>query len=231
MNQVRGYNRAQPLSVGDARSAFVTRVYGHLAGAIAAFTGIEIMLFKSGMAEVIAMKMLGFSWPLVLGAFILIGWLATRVAHQSSSLAMQYLGLGGYVVADALIFVPLLYVAQAKAGGGVIETAAYVTLLGFGALTMIAWSLRKDFSFLRGILMWGGVAALLAIGGSFLFGFNLGFYFSVAMVGLAGAAVLYDTSNVIHHYPEDRHVGAALQLFASIAMMFWYILRIFSSRD
>ena len=50
------------------------------------------------------------------------------------------------------------------------------------------------------------------------------------MVALAGASILYDTSNVLHHYPEDRYVGAALQLFASVAMMLWYVLRIFLSR-
>ena len=57
-----------------------------------------------------------------------------------------------------------------------------------------------------------------------MFGFQLGTWFSVAMIGFAGAAVLYDTSNIIHHYPEDRYVSAAMQLFASIALMFWYVL-------
>jgi FtsH-binding integral membrane protein len=90
---------------------------------------------------------------------------------------------------------------------------------------------RKDFSFLRGLLMWGGMLALVAIAGGVLFGFELGTWFSVAMIGFAGAAVLYDTSNVLHHYPEDRYVGAALELFASIALMFWYVLRLFMSRD
>ena len=84
---------------------------------------------------------------------------------------------------------------------------------------------------MRGILMWTGVLALVAIVGSVLFGFELGTWFSVAMIGFAGAAVLYDTSNILHHYPEDRYVGAALQLFASIVLMFWYVLRLLMSRD
>ena len=90
---------------------------------------------------------------------------------------------------------------------------------------------RKDFSFLRGMLMWGGVVAMLAIVGGILFGFDLGTWFSVAMIGFAGAAILYDTSNVLHHFPEDRYVGAALQLFASVALMFWYVLRLFMASD
>jgi FtsH-binding integral membrane protein len=80
-------------------------------------------------------------------------------------------------------------------------------------------------------LKWGGILALVAIVGGVIFGFNMGMWFSIAMVGLAGGAILYDTSNIIRHFPEDRHVGAALELFASVALMFWYVLRIFMSRD
>jgi hypothetical protein len=140
------------------------------------------------------------------------------------------LALAGFVVAEAIIFVPLLYIAVLKQPA-VIESAAGVTLLGTGGLTVVAFMTRKDFSFLRGLLMWGGILALVAIAGGVLFGFELGTWFSVAMIGFAGAAVLYDTSNVLHHYPEDRYVGAALELFASIALMFWYVLRLFLSRD
>lgn len=38
------------------------------------------------------------------------------------------------------------------------------------------------------------------------------------------------TSPALHRYPEDRHVAAALELFASVALMFWYVLRLFLSR-
>ena len=106
-----------------------------------------------------------------------------------------------------------------------------MTLLGTAGLTAVALITRKDFSFLRGILVWGGILALVGIVAAVLFGFELGTWFSVAMIGFAGAAVLYDTSNILHHYPEDRYVAAALQLFASIALMFWYVLRLFMSRD
>ena len=51
------------------------------------------------------------------------------------------------------------------------------------------------------------------------------------MIALAGGWILYDTSNVMLHFPEDRYVGASLQLFASVALMFWYVLMLFMSRD
>jgi FtsH-binding integral membrane protein len=209
----------------DSRAQFITRTYTHVVAGILGFILVEMGLFESGLAEQVARFMLGFNWFLILGAFMLVGWLATRTAQTSSSIGMQYFAYGAYVVAEALIFVPLLYIADAKAPGA-IDSATLITALGAGGLMVVAHRTRKDFSFLRAILMWGGVVALLAMIGGAVFGFQLGTWFSVAMIGFAGAAVLYDTSNIINVYPEDRYVSAAMQLFASIAMMFWYVLRL-----
>ena len=215
----------------DARSQFITRTYTHLFGAIAAFTLIEVWLFNSGLAASIARAILGTSWLLALGAFIVVGWIASRMAHTATSLGAQYAALGAYVVAEAIIFVPLLYIANYYAPGA-IQSAASVTLLGFAGLTAVAFVSRKDFSFLGSILKWAGFAALGLIIAGVVFGFNLGTYFTVGMIAFAGAAILYDTSNILHHYPEDRYVGASLELFASVALLFWYLLSFFiSSRD
>jgi len=195
-------------------------------GAIVLFTLIEVGLFESGLAQSISQVLLGGSWLLVLGAFMLVSWLSSRVSLTSESKGAQYAALAGFVVAESIIFVPMLWLADQYAPGA-IQSAAVVTLIGFAGLTAVAFATRKDFSFLRGLLMWGGVVALLAIVGGVAFGFELGTWFSVAMIGFAGAAILYDTSNVLHHFPEDRYVGAALQLFASVALMFWYVLRLF----
>lgn len=213
----------------EARATFISRTYAHLFGAIGAFTLLEIYLFSSGLAEQIARAMLSVNWLLILGAFMVASWIASRAAHNVQSIGGQYAGLALFVGAEALIFVPLLYIANAYAPG-VIQSAALITLLGFTGLTAVAFVTRKDFSFLRGVLMWGGVIALVAIVGGALFGFQLGTFFSVGMIAFAGAAVLYDTSNIIHRYPPDRHVGAALELFASIALMFWYVLQLLMSR-
>jgi FtsH-binding integral membrane protein len=209
----------------DSRAQFITRTYTHVVGGILGFILVELGLFESGLAAQVARFMLSFNWFLILGAFMLVGWLASRTAQTSSSLGMQYFAYGAYVIAEAFIFVPLLYIADAKAPGA-IDSATLITLLGAGGLMFVAHRTRKDFSFLRAILLWGGVVAFLVMIGSAIFGFQLGTLFSVAMIAFAGAAVLYDTSNIIHTYPEDRYVSAAMQLFASIALMFWYALRL-----
>jgi FtsH-binding integral membrane protein len=226
---VPNYTPVADLGV-ESRSTFIWRTYGHVAAAILLFAAIESYLFSNGLAQPLAQRMLGFNWLLILGAFMVVGWLATHVAHTVQSKPLQYLALAGFVAAEAVIFVPLLALAMAVQPG-IVESAVGVTLLGTAGLTAVAFITRKDFSFLRSILVWGGILALVAIVASVLFGFEMGTWFSVAMIGFAGAAVLYDTSNILHHYPEDRYVGAALQLFASIALMFWYVLRLFMSRD
>ena len=216
------------LSVGD-RSTFIWKCYAHVVGAIFVFAAIEVYFFRSGISEAILMPMIN-NWWMVLGAFILGGWGATHVAHRVQSKNAQYAAFAGFIVLEALIFAPMLYYAYLKQPG-VIDSAVGVTILGSVGLVATAMITRKDFSFLRGMLVWGFMLALVAIVGSLIFGFHLGTWFSVAMIGFAGAAVLYDTSNIMLHYPEDKYVAASMQLFASIAMMFWYILRLFMSRD
>jgi FtsH-binding integral membrane protein len=213
----------------ENRSEFIWKCYAHVVGAILAFAAVSVYFFQSGISERIAAPMLN-NWWLVLGAFILGGWGASHAAHRVESVPAQYGALAFFVFLEALIFAPLLYVAYMMEPT-IIESAAGVTILGCVGLIAVAMITRKDFSFLRGLLVWGGILALVGIAGSFIFGYHMGTWFSIAMIGLAGAAVLYDTSNILHHYPKDKYVAASLELFSSIALMFWYVLRLFMSRD
>ena len=217
-------------SFGSSRERFIAKVFNHLGGALLAFTALEVFFFTSGIANAIMGALKFVPWLAILGAFMIVGWIATRAAHTAESLSSQYLALGAYILAEAVIFVPLLTLAS-KVAPGAIANAGLITVLATLGLVGVAYVSRKDFSFLGTILKWAGLVAIVLIICSVVFGFTLGNIFSVAMVGFAGAAILYDASEVIHHYPEDRYVGAALQLFASVALMFWYVLRIFISRD
>ncbi|WDE96178.1 Bax inhibitor-1 family protein [Lentisphaera profundi] len=219
----------QTLMNEEAKSRFITKTYLNLFGAVMAFMAIESFLLGNAQARDIAIRAMQGSWLLVLGGFMLVSWIATSMA-RSRSKPVQYAGLFIYSGAYACLFLPLMmYALQVAPGDGLIFKAAMITLSGFIALTGIAFVTRKNFSFLRGFLMWGGVLAMIAIFAGILMGFNLGLWFSVAMVGLSGAGILFTTSNIIHEYNEDDYVGAALELFASLAMMFWYILQIVSS--
>ncbi|NEQ43886.1 MAG: permease [Leptolyngbya sp. SIOISBB] len=210
------------------RAAFIRRTYLHLAGAILAFIAVESLLFTTGVAAAITHFVTGgrFVWLAILGGFSLLGWFARSLIARAKSGEQQYFGLGIYVVAQALIFAPLIYLAAVFGGEDVLPIAAGLTLLLFAGLTAIVFTTRQDFSFLRGFLTIGGFVALGLILFSVLFSFSLGLIFSGAMVIFASAAILYDTSKVMKHYSPDQHVAAALELFASVALLFWYVLQI-----
>jgi FtsH-binding integral membrane protein len=228
---------AHPYSVAAAaageRAAFIRKTYLHLGFAILAFIGVEWFLLQQSWVPALIQKMTGgFGWLVVLGAFMGVSWLAERLAASDASRGVQYAGLFLFVVAEAVIFLPLLFIAAYHSGDpGVITKAGITTGFVFGGLTLTAFVTGKDFSFLRGFLMVGGFVALGIIVVSMIFGFNLGTIFAGAMALFASVAILYNTSNIIHHYRTDQYVSAALSLFASVALLFWYILRIFMSRD
>ncbi|MDC8100088.1 Bax inhibitor-1 family protein [Chryseobacterium rhizosphaerae] len=213
------------------RADFYKKTYLHVALSILAFIGVETILLKTVPVEIIAM-MFGqrYTWLLIIGVF----WLASILASKwslSQSKSTQYLGLGFYVLLEAVIFMPMLYIATNMVGGAnVIFQAATLTIAMFAGISAVAFTSKRDFSFLRNIIVIGGFISIGLIVGGMLFGFNLGLWFSVGMTILASATILYQTSKLKDSYGTDQYVGAALQLFASIMLLFWYILSILMSK-
>ena len=217
----------------EQRASFIRKTYLLLAAAILAFIAVEAFMFVSGAAYGIASVVFAggsIGWLVVLALFMGVSWMANRWAVSEVSGLIQYLGLGIYVIAEAIIFVPLLYVAAYYSDPTVIVKAGIVTLGLFLGITATAFLTRADFGFLGPILAIGGFAALGFIVASALFGFTLGNVFAFIMVAFAGTAILYNTSSVMYRFNTKQHVAAALTLFASVALLFWYILRIFSAR-
>ena len=212
------------------RSDFVVKVYQHLILALVAFAATEALFLRIGVAkriyEFIATG--GPTWLILMGGFMVVSWLATSFAHDFTDTKKQYQGLFALVAAEATIFAPFLYYffKIQNDGATTVWAAAVISGVGFAGLSLVAYTTRKDLSFLRPMLMWGGVCALVLILGAVLFGLNLGVWFSLAMIALAGASILYRTQAVMQHYPAEAYVGASVQLFASIMMLFWYVLRL-----
>ena len=216
------------------RAAFIRRTYLLLAIAVFAFIAVEAFFFATGIAQTIASLIFSggsIGWLAVLGLFMAISYLANRWAVSDTSVAVQYMGLGVFVIAEAIVFIPLLVIAAYASGDpSVILKAGIVSLGLFAGLTFTVFVTRTDFSWLAPILAIGGFAALGFIIASAIFGFTLGNVFAFVMVAFAGTSILYQTSNVLHRFNTNQHVAAALTLFASVALLFWYILSILSSR-
>lgn len=213
------------------RGDFYRKTYMHVAFAILAFIGVESLLIKIVPGELIfAMFSQKFAWLLILGVFWLASFLATKWT-LSQSRSVQYMGLGFYVLLEAAIFLPMIYIALLQDGtGNILFQASTLTIAMFAGISAVAFTSKKDFSFLRNIITIGGFIAIGLIVGGMIFGFDLGLWFSVGMVILASATILYQTSKLKDTYGTEQYVGAALQLFASIMLLFWYILRILMSR-
>ncbi len=212
------------------RANFIKKTYIHLAGAVTAFAVIEALLIKSGIALSFMGMLSGskWSWLIVLGAFMLVSTVANNWAHSGMSREKQYMGLGLFVLAEAVIFMPLIYMAVARAPD-VLQNAVIVTAALVGGLTFTAFSTKINFSFMGRFLMIGGFIAMGLILASILFGFSLGLWFSGAMILFAAGSVLYSTSNIIHEYHTEQYVAAALALFSSVGLLFWYILQFMMS--
>lgn len=216
----------------EARLAFMRRTYLLLGSAILLFVVLTTALVQSPFAETLIGLMIGtkYSWLVVMGMFIGTGMAADWCAQNVKSTPIQYLGLVLGVVSYSVVFLPMLYMAAYYSSPEVLPGAAITTLSVFSVLTGFVLLSKRDFSMLRTGLVVFSALSMVAIFGSIIFGFSLGLGFSILMVGLAAGYVVYYTSNVLHHYRTDQHVAAALALFSAIAMMFWYILRIFMSR-
>lgn len=217
----------------NERQKFIKNTYIHLAGAVAAFIVVEFILFQLGIAEALTSFIAGnrFGWLMILGGFSLLGWMSRSLVTEADNVNKQYAGLGAYIVGEALIFAPILYIAASYAPG-VIPMAAILTLMMFVGITTVAFTSGRDFSFLGNFLRIGGFIALGLIICSVLFGFTLGLIFSAVMIVFASAAILYTTSNIINRYATHQYVAASLELFASVALLFYYILMtLLRSRD
>ncbi|OUT60753.1 Inhibitor of apoptosis-promoting Bax1 [Stieleria bergensis] len=222
---------AMPAAFADesARAGFIRRTYVHLGCAIAALVAIEALIFGLTPQD----QMLAFvksvnplMWIGMLGLFMVVGWVARYWASHSSSVGMQYAGLGLYVVAEAILLLPLLFVSIAYVDPQLPLIAAIITLVVFGGLSAFVFVTRADLSGIGPYLFVAGMGAFVAVVVGAIMGFSLGIWFSVAMVVLASGYILYDTSNVLHHYRTDQHVAASLALFASVTLLFWYVLRL-----
>jgi len=229
------FGNSAATALPEQRASFIRKTYLLLAAAILAFIVVEGFLFASGAASMIATVVFSggaMGWLLVLGLFMFVSYIARTWATSETSTATQYLGLGLSVIAEAVIFVPLLMIAASRSSepAELLMKAGIVTIGLFLGITATVFITRSDFSFLGPILAIGGFAALGFIVASALFGFSIGSVFAFVMVAFAGTAILYETSNVLHRFNTNQHVAASLTLFASIALLFWYILSIFSSR-
>jgi uncharacterized protein len=243
------------LGVSD-RVAFLRKTYGLLGVALIAFALLTAGFM--GLATEASYRFSAWafggnlSWLIVLGLFMLVGYVAQRLAMSPSSRGLQLLGLGIFVAAESALLQPLLWVLIFRFGnhavvsanevvfrpaaallsgqaGTILVQSVVITLAIFIGLTATVFLTKKDFSFLGGILTIASFAVIGVILVSMIFGFSLGAFFCGAVVLIMAGYILYQTSLVMNYFPPSGYVAAALMLFSTIATLFWYVLQLVMS--
>jgi FtsH-binding integral membrane protein len=217
------------------RLAFIRRTYLHVAGATIAFAIMLAALVNfvpdQVMISIFGRGMVGML--VIFFGFMAATWAAARMAQADMPVSMQYLGLLLYTAAEAFFFWPIIWLCLNRLGyEGILGQAVVLTLALAVGLTASVFITKKDFSFMGRALVIMSFVAFGVIIAAMLFGFSLGLWFSLAMIALMCGVILYQTSNVLHHYQTNQHVAAALAIFSAIATLFFYILRaLMQSRD
>jgi len=219
-------------ATSEQKAAFYKHTYGHVAGGVLVFILLEALFLQSEfLVNTLLSFTQGYLWLVLIGGFMGFSWLAQKMVADGTSKPKQYLGYFIYIVGQALLFVPMLYIVMSYTGTIVLKQAVAVTAALFIALTVVAFMSKVNFSFLRSIIAIGFLLAMGAIVAGMIFGFSLGLWFSVAMCALAAGSILYETQQLQYQYATNQYVAAALGLFSSLMLLFWYVLRIFMSRD
>ena len=216
----------------NVRVAFIRKTYAHVLGATLVFIALCAVFVNTPIGVTLFETLVRGQWWMIFGAYFAATWVAQTMAANRSSLSAQYAGLGLYAVAEAVLFTPMLMLISRRFHSpDIIFQAGALTLVIFGGLTAVVMVSRQDFSFLRNFLWLGGFVAMGLVIASMFGGVGLGTWFVVGMIALISGYILYDTSNVLHHYQTDQHVAASLALFASLSTLFWYVLQFTSSRN
>ncbi len=216
---------------------FIQATYMNLAMAMLVLVGIEYLLFQAGFAAWYSSFVKSYRdagiWVPLLIAFTLVSRFARRwiigfartTARASTNRTTQYLIFLAFILLKAVLLAPLLWHASQTAPG-LIASSALITLALVAGISVYVLTTKSDFSFLKGFVRVGGFLLIGIVVARLLFGFQLGWIFALAIAIYALIRILYRTSSLLKIYQEDQAIVAALDLFASVTMLFASILRL-----
>jgi modulator of FtsH protease len=206
----------------EERMGFIRKVYAlFFAATLFAIGGVMLGLSFEPLLH------FAFEHPLIM-FFIMIGGVlgAQSVRHVPG---LNLVALFGFTTLTGVVISPLIAVIL-RINPGSILAAGVLTVGIFGGLTAYVFITKKDFSFMRGMVMTGLIVVILAgVVNLFLGSSALGFAVAAATLLLFSGFVLYDTSNIIRRYPTNEYVAGALSLYLDAFNIFLAILRILNS--
>ena len=178
-------------------------------------TAFVAMQTNAGFINPILMLVVFIGMPLIIYKF--------RNSGVGLLLTFAFTGLMGYILGPILNY----YLGLAN-GGQIVAGALGSTAVVFLGLSGYALTTQKNFNFMGGFLF---VGFLVVIGAILLNLFlqipALSLTISAAAVMLISAAILYDTSRMVHG-GETNYIVMTVALYANIYVLFTHLLNLFA---
>ncbi|TGN41626.1 Bax inhibitor-1/YccA family protein [Marinobacter confluentis] len=163
-----------------------------------------------------------------IGALLLIWFVLPRTANSSAGIGVVF----GFTGLLGLSLGPILsyYLAMSN-GGQIVMQALGGTAVVFFGLSGYVLTTKKDFSFMRGMLVAGLMVVIVAMLGTFvaaMFGVDVTVFslaLSAAIVFLMSGFILYDTSRIVNG-GETNYILATTGLYLNIYNLFVSLLHL-----
>lgn len=188
------------------------------------------LLFSAVMAGVSMSIGLSRGASLVcsLGALALVWLVLPRTANSSAGIGVvfAFTGLLGLSLGPIL-----MHYLQFSNGGQIVMQALGGTAVVFLGLSGYVLTTKKDFSFMRGMLVAGLMVVIVGMLGAFvasLFGVQMTAFslaISAAVVFLMSGFILYDTSRIVNG-GETNYIMATTGLYLNIYNLFVSLLHL-----
>jgi modulator of FtsH protease len=216
-----GRQTAAQASVAD-RLSFIRKVYAlFFAATLFAIGGVALgFMFPPLMIE-------AARHPWIVLILMLGGVMGAQAVRHVPG--VNLLALFGFTTLTGVIISPILFYISLINPASIVQ-AGVLTVGIFGGLTAYVFISRRDFSFLRGMVVTGLIVVILAgLLNIFIGSTALGFAVAAATLLLFSGFVLYDTSNIIRRYPTNEYVAGALSLYLDAFNIFLALLRLLNS--
>ena len=226
------YSSAVILENSSVQKAFFIKTYLHLLLGVCIFGGTLFGVVTNPILMAFSFKLWSLPMASIILTCLLIGssMLSTWLANNTFNKTLHYIGLVTYAVVEAFVIAPLVYMFIRSSGMAEFIHIVGMTVAIFMCMTATVFVIKPDFGFLGKFLTFASLSALVMVVVGAIFGLSLGVWFSFAMVVLACGYILYETSQMTKVYNKSQYVACSLSLLASIIMLFWYLLRLFSRR-
>lgn len=226
-----GYSRyyvpdAVPVRSGAERATLVRRTYGLV------FLSVLVTMLGAAFA---------FSQPPVMDAVLQHPWITMlcmfapllMARAQARSFPRNVIFTLLFTFVEGVWLAPFLAATERSAPGTVVSAAA-LTFVAFGALSLYAVFSRRDFSAWGGFFFIGLIVLFVAmLINAFVASAAAGVWISAVGVLIFSGLLVFDTWRILRSgmYGRDDYVMAAVQIYLDLLNMFLFILSLLGNRS